>query len=586
VSELEPFGADPVGVGPAVLDYLQRILGVDPEWSIRTARRLDWWPHTYRQTIIADEPFEDNGVALTAFTCRTEIVESLPESPSLYAALSGLNQFASLSCLVYDPNAKTVASASRVHIHPDSSWLAQFLQAAAGIQLHQVEQLGPAWETTFGGRFSRSPHPTSGLRKKPDDMVRVLESVFAPAGHAGSPFKGLMEAVDQMPHPWATLERTRDRLVAEVPFRDAISRSQRMAHGEPISTALLVVTTDEKHPDLGDGLVAALELPFPAKDGEAHRVANSLNLLETQGAVALQSLGAWCAREVLQYRLFVPALLAKGHDINWRTQLIHTLMLYMTHRAELAHQVFETSYKLTEADKGVESAGGLPKGAKTPLPVDPQSVAKTLGIPEEWGITAPISAYAQDLDRAMRSALEKLERAALGLDQGSFMLDLMALMLNATNERLKDSAVDDELRQAVMLKVVELSFIMVHGDPHGSNPELLKLKRWMYDQLQQRERRWADAWQSLLADKAMINQINPKHELGAFELYLGLMASLFALGIQGNPGSSDQKNLEAITEIAGDAIMSARPDKFATEIANGNRGTLLSYAHTRMGRFL
>jgi hypothetical protein len=565
-----------------VLDFLQRALGVDPEWSVRSDRQLDWWPHTYRQTITSGLPLDDSGVTVTVLTCLIEILESVPESPQLYAAVSGVNQFAALSSLVYDPGAKTVASVSRIHIHPESSWLAYVIQAAAALQLHQVG-LGPAWETQFGGKFVRSVHPTSGVRESPDQIVTAVESLFAPAGQSDSPFLGLMDILDRQPHPWSTLERTRNHIVAEVPFRDAIPRLQRVARAEPISTALLSVTAEAKHPVLGNGLALWLKLPFPAQDAGAHKVVNWLNLLEAQGATALQSLGSWCvAEEVMQYRMFVPAVLVHNRDVSWRTQLIQTLMQYMTARARAAHTIFQAAHDSEEA----ANRSQVSAARASQEPMDPESIARSLGIPKELGITAPFSTYARSLDTAMRIALKALQTAAPGLDEGSFMLELTALMLNATNESLQRSAVDTELRQAVMLKVVELNLVFVHGDPDGSNPEVLELKRWMYDELQQRERRWATAWQDLRADKSIVDQINPNKELSAFELYVGLMVSLFAIGLQENSGRLDNEILEAVQQIAGDAIMHVDPDKFASVIANGNRGALLSYAHTRMGRFL
>lgn len=335
---------DQPGIAAMVLSSLQESLGVDHEWSVRTESRLDWWPHFYRQTIAVDDIFEDSGVALTPISCRTEILESIPESPELYAALSRVNALASLAALVYDRPNGVVSCASRVLLHPGTLWLKSVLQAAAAIQIHRVESLGPYWEKQLRGRFARSPHPSSGIRAQPDAVVGIVESLFEPAGRLESPFSGLIDDVDRIPHPWTTLERTHGRLVAEVAFRDDVPRAQRIARNQAIGTALLIASTDEKHPDLGHGLAVSLELPIPVDpSGRAAAIANGLNFFETSGEIPVQALGSWHAEGMLRYRTFLPALLANSHDRSSMVRLIHTFLLYLAHRSTRVRHLLDTA---------------------------------------------------------------------------------------------------------------------------------------------------------------------------------------------------------------------------------------------------
>jgi len=590
VSVVDPFGSDPYALGPKILDYIQRVLGIDREWSVRAERRLDWWPHTYRQTIVAESVIEHQGFIVTPFTCRTEILESMPESTRLYEALSQINQFASLASLTYDPDTKTVASTSRLYVHIGSTWLAQFLQAAAGVQLHQSEQLGPFWEQQLGGRFIRSAHPTSGLREKPDEITNVVESLLAPAGALDSPFQGLMDAVDSLPHPWSTLERSKDRLAAEIPFRDSVPLEERTAKGEPVTTAVLKVTTDETHPELGRGLAVMLVLPLPAKEGVDYMATNSLNLLEAGGAIALQAwkaglanlmapyLGSWLGQDVLQYRTFVPALLAQSRDAGWRTQMIHTFMLYATERARVTGASLQTSMFRRRAPSkhtllGTSRATESPRGSRL------------------------LETYAQSLNDTIFGARSSFERTAPSGDHGEFMLELTGLVLNATNEATKAFRVDNELRQACLLKVMELFLIHVMGDPNGLNQAVIENKRWMYDLLLQHEHRWAQTWQDLVA-RGAVDDLKKQFDLypwtdlptplvgTALEAYPTFMAIQFARSMEKPSRLEAPGGIQVLADLAARVLTEARPDRFAAELAAGDATQALIEARSPVGRFL
>jgi len=577
--EAAPFGTDPVALGPAVLDYLQRVMGIDSEWSIRSERELTWWPHTYKQIIVAEPPIEDEGLTLTPFACRTEILEAMPESPRLYETLSLVNQFSSLASLIYDPDTRTVASTSRVHIHTDSTWLAQFLQAAAAIQLNQVEQLGPFWEEQLGGRFVRSAHPDSGLRKYPDEIVNVVENLFAPAGQSESPFLGLVDAVDRLPHKWSTLERSKDRLVAEVRFRDAVPMEERIAKGEPVNTGLLKVTTDEKHPTLGHGLIIALSLPIATDEGVHHMGANMNNYMEAQGPVHLQMLGSWTAAELLQFRTFVPALLAQNHDAAWRIQLVHTFMLYAMARAEVFGGLLRK-----------QSLFARPSLSKRPSP-RPNLDASAL---QRSGDT--IASYAQVLNETIFAARKRFERDAPAGDQGELFLELTGLMLNATNQALKELGLEDELRQATLLKLIELFLVKVMGDPNGLDPAVRENKRRIYDLLVQHERRWASTWHDLVA-QGTVDQLKQEFELyrwdsptpidkTAFVAYPTFMAVQFARSMEKPSALPAQGAVQVLADIVGGCLTAARPDRFAAEIAMRDRAQVLAETLSPIGRFL
>lgn len=337
--------SNPQNIGPTALDSMYRALGIDAEWCLRADRNIAWWPHTYRQSLIADPPYKDDaGTTRTPITCSTEALQAMPESPALYEMLSLINDYASLSSVVFDPATREIRCSSRVYVQSADSWLVTTLQAAAGIQLARVANLGPRW-VELGGRLAESAHPESGLRANPDDLVNGAHNLFARDGHVDSPFSGLLPGIDAHgDHQWSTLNCSANRLVAEVPFRDLVPMSA-LARNEPAATkAVLQVTTDEKHAELGYGLAGQLELPLPGDAATGHMMANTCNLLESQGKVVLtQFLGAWNFKRTLGFRFFIPALIGRNHDAPWRAQLIHTFLEYLVHRAANAYLILETA---------------------------------------------------------------------------------------------------------------------------------------------------------------------------------------------------------------------------------------------------
>jgi len=97
----------------------------------------------------------------------------------------------------------------------------------------------------------------------------------------------------------------------------------------------------------------------------------------------------------------------------------------------------------------------------------------------------------------------------------------------------------------------------------------------------QDEQYWANAW------GLVRTRINPEGNYDLFDLYLTAMPRVFAAMVGKAVGLEDPNSLEALSGIAGDALVTdLRPNEFAKAIAEGDRGQLLSYAHTRLGRFL
>jgi hypothetical protein len=119
-----------------------------------------------------------------------------------------------------------------------------------------------------------------------------------PEGNAASPWdvhdfgaaQGLLDRIGVLASSGAT------GLTAEFPWNTgAISQMERFIKGRPAGgrTSLLTLTTTERHPALGGGLLCRLTLPVSYPEEQLARAACRLNVLEAAAIDTPPFLGAW-----------------------------------------------------------------------------------------------------------------------------------------------------------------------------------------------------------------------------------------------------------------------------------------------------
>src|SRR5581483_11436676 len=135
-------------------------------------------------------------------------------------------------------------------------------------------------------------HPGSGARREPDEILSVIATVIAPGGEGASPWaEGDFKATSEMrPRPWVLATAGAEGMTAEFPFTGDLPAG--MASGP--ETALLTVSSTERHPQLGSGLLLRLQLPFNVSKERGADLSWMLNALETTSETNAHRLGAWC----------------------------------------------------------------------------------------------------------------------------------------------------------------------------------------------------------------------------------------------------------------------------------------------------
>ena len=125
---------------------------------------------------------------------------------------------------------------------------------------------------------------------------------------------------DLDPRPWLLGFAGKGGLTAEFPFTGDVPAIVAAANGEAPGTALLQLSTDFKHPQLGDGVLVRLTLPLNLNA----ELVNELNLHETRCAQRSQTnFVRWCEdSNGAVFVTFLPTCVARDNQ-DWLTSLLY-----------------------------------------------------------------------------------------------------------------------------------------------------------------------------------------------------------------------------------------------------------------------
>jgi hypothetical protein len=201
-----------------------------------------------------------------------------------------------------------------------AGWLPEFLARMSVLQPINAQIYAAELTKTLGG----VPDTTDTARDEDtpfDEILGVLGQVFVPAGQEQSrwsncdEFLRFAETWGQSDNCFGTGDPT--GLTLEAPFGD--------------DTVLVRLFTDQKHPQLGNGLLATLQLPTLSSELKAAKLANELNFMETTTWTGFPLLGCWHSRKVGEaytaaFSLFIPNAL-------YQPMIATNAAFWMLHRA-------------------------------------------------------------------------------------------------------------------------------------------------------------------------------------------------------------------------------------------------------------
>ncbi|MCH2136823.1 MAG: hypothetical protein MK101_09620 [Phycisphaerales bacterium] len=288
-------------VGPAVCEFVRTTMQTtEPQWHERLDRGYRWWPHWYRQDIIAEQAEKNFDIALSKVRIETVLLTDVRASKQLYENLSKLNAQATTSALIHDPETETVFLFSGVLAHEQNLEIAQQLAAmSTALQVSEAAMQASEFQKLLGGSPLESLPPGGQQRLTPDDMTNFLSSIAVPMGDRPSVYKGTAcpRAKREVGH-WSLLTNAdADGLSAEFEWTPGADPTiAKIARGDAdvtSETVLLRMSADERHKMLGNGMQVALLLPIHVPEEVGPSIANRLNLAERHASVVGHHWGAW-----------------------------------------------------------------------------------------------------------------------------------------------------------------------------------------------------------------------------------------------------------------------------------------------------
>jgi hypothetical protein len=284
---------------------------------------FEWWPGDFRVVVRAS--FQDEGdndrvrISIRTDVLRDVLVASetfakMTASMSRYASSTYSWVYPSKSLLDRYP-AATVNKLwfnAAAYIDGDNvSWMTDFFANASVIQPVNAQIQGRGMTELLGGTPDVS-RPESLKDAGLDGLLEVVDQVFAPMGREPSRFGGSDE-FEEFANRFGKSDNCfgmgdKAQLTLETPFGS--------------DSALIRLVTSETHPQLGNGLLATLQLPFGGEALAAARHAAELNHLEAASWTDFPQLGCWHTAqnrdgEGPAFTLFVPnALYRPGIATN------------------------------------------------------------------------------------------------------------------------------------------------------------------------------------------------------------------------------------------------------------------------------
>lgn len=267
--------------GLAVVRFAYDNSRVDPDWSQRDARGFTWWGHRLPQRIWAERSIDDAGIAITRVLASTEVVRGIEDLARAVATVDVANALALTSALVVDEGERTIRAIASAWVHSQSvEWAAPLFSIVAAVQVAAAEQQADLLAVLAGGEVAVSGHPVSGARPEADEMFGLLGLLEAD-GQGGSRWAGAdMEAA---------LAVVRNMPDVTLATGDAAGITAEVVHGS--CTSLVQLTTHERHPTYGSGMLVRVSLPVQLEDGPGW--AAETNRREVATLVRSHFLGSW-----------------------------------------------------------------------------------------------------------------------------------------------------------------------------------------------------------------------------------------------------------------------------------------------------
>lgn len=320
-------------IGFKAVEELAALWQIDDDRIIWHPDGFEWWPGHFRQVIRVSEGIEAQGRVNYQLSATTDFITDVDgENAFLPIYLHGLQKGTSSYAIKMIPEEarrqwdineieSDISLVSQVYIREDNiGWMPRFFGGMAILQLNDAQVRAEGFAVELNARAKTSA-PDNGALRDLDEILLVVRDIYIPAGREPSrwldsgEFEDIAAQFGRLEHCFGNGDG--GGLSLEVPFGS--------------DTALIQLSTNQPHPQLGNGLLATLKLPVWIDDPMSMDP-NWYNLLELSSLTYVPLIGSWCTypmndeQSVIAFSSFIPNLL-------YQPSLATNMALWMMGRA-------------------------------------------------------------------------------------------------------------------------------------------------------------------------------------------------------------------------------------------------------------
>ncbi|HXH61358.1 MAG TPA: hypothetical protein VNI20_08365 [Fimbriimonadaceae bacterium] len=313
------------------------------EWLLNQQDGFTWWPGPLPQRVWTEEGIFRNSRTYYRVHAEVDLLKGRNQRAVLDPFLEKSMDDCAMSCLLYDERTDTYRLHASVYAESEiAHWVCKVFQAAAQLQLQYAYGIVKSACDDLGATPAQSEHPISGLRQDRDPRITGFASPFVTQGAEPSRWADKDE--------WRLVNWAVERQCNAYQKSDGrSSHSNYYWSADCDHTMDLLISCEEPHPTLGNGLHFTLSIPLRMSAKHIAYMALELNMYEKENWLKTHMLGSWCNHEDrLAFRLFVPnALYQEG--------VLQDLTVTMASRAAWTDEFFLAKKRAAEKAKQMDA---------------------------------------------------------------------------------------------------------------------------------------------------------------------------------------------------------------------------------------
>jgi hypothetical protein len=320
-------------LGLAMVAHVHDSLKIEDQYRLDLGRGFTWWAGEYSQSIWSDLGIFHNMSNYFRLHTEIELLRADGHSHTCELPLVACMKDATFSAITFDHDKDTFKLHCSVYAcYDNEEWVKRVFLGAVGLQLCEAQHTARQLAGQLKVSPATSAHPRSGRREHAHPMVEADERFFKPWGAQPSKWTGGEE--------WEEARQSirRISIAASTDDSTTVQAEFEWHHGAPGAAVRFIATTNEPHPQLGNGLALRLMAPVTMGTDACAHLALHINEMERREWNWCHDVGSWCVRDgELAFDCFIPnisyapgILPEMAHDMGtrarWLNEQFHQMM--------------------------------------------------------------------------------------------------------------------------------------------------------------------------------------------------------------------------------------------------------------------